>query len=200
VPIERLVDLVNVTVTAPAGCGKTELIKDWLSNYDSAKPVLILTHTNAGVTALRQRLERARISWSSYRLSTIDGWAIRLVSMFPARSGLPSEAVKSKIDYPEVRNATMRLLEGRHIDELLRSSYHRIVVDEYQDCSVAQHKLICQAAEVVPAVLLGDPMQAIFGWRGNEPPDWTSDVCSRFPVILKASGPDSRGIPLKLEF
>ena len=74
------IDLLDVdlgTVTAPAGCGKTHLIADALSRHVGPKPILVLTHTNAGVAALRSRLERSRVPSSVYRLTTIDGWAMR---------------------------------------------------------------------------------------------------------------------------
>ena len=62
-------------------------------------------------------------------------------------------------------------------------------MDEYQDCAIPQHKMICHAAETLPTVLLGDPLQAIFNWRGNEPPDWDGDVCRRFPVVGELQTP-----------
>lgn len=74
-------------VIAPAGCGKTQLIANALRNHKFAKPILVLTHTNSGVAALRGRLDKAGVKPSAYRLSTIDGWAIRLISTFPLRSG-----------------------------------------------------------------------------------------------------------------
>ncbi len=73
-------------VTAPAGCGKTQLIAEALTRHTATKPILVLTHTNAGVVALRGRLDRAGVPSKAYRLSTIDGWAMRLISTFPARS------------------------------------------------------------------------------------------------------------------
>src|SRR4051812_8162776 len=84
------VDLLGIhrgTITAPAGCGKTHLIAQALIGHDGSKPILVLTHTNAGVAALRGRFERAGVSPKGYRLCTIDGWAMRLISNFPARSG-----------------------------------------------------------------------------------------------------------------
>src|SRR6516164_6593840 len=84
------IDLLSIergAVTAPAGCGKTHLIASALSRHAGPKPVLVLTHTNAGVAALRGRLDRAAVSPSRYRLATIDGFAMRLISMFPKRSG-----------------------------------------------------------------------------------------------------------------
>jgi DNA helicase-2/ATP-dependent DNA helicase PcrA len=56
------IDLLAIsrgTVTAPAGCGKTHLIAEALTRHGSGKPILVLTHTNAGVVALRGRLEMA---------------------------------------------------------------------------------------------------------------------------------------------
>jgi ATP-dependent exoDNAse (exonuclease V) beta subunit len=56
------IDLLAIdhgTITAPAGCGKTHLVADALTRHTAAKPILILTHTNAGVVALRGRLDRA---------------------------------------------------------------------------------------------------------------------------------------------
>jgi len=49
--------------------------------------------------------------------------------------------------------------------------------------------MICHAAETLPTVLLGDPLQAIFNWRGNEPPDWDGEVCRRFPVAGELQTP-----------
>jgi hypothetical protein len=77
--VASLLDVINGTITAPAGCGKTHLIADTLSNNPVAKPVLVLTHTNAGVASLRSKLDKLSVAPSKYRLSTIDGWAIRLV-------------------------------------------------------------------------------------------------------------------------
>jgi len=76
------------TVTSPAGCGKTHLIAETLTRHSGAKPILVLTHTNAGVAALRARLDRMRVPAGAYRLFTIDGWAMRLIRTFPSRSGI----------------------------------------------------------------------------------------------------------------
>jgi hypothetical protein len=56
-----------------------------------------------------------------------------------------------------------------------------MLVDEYQDCSTAQHSILCNASQAVPTVVLGDHMQAIFGFGTNELVRWTEDVCRRFP-------------------
>lgn len=127
------------SITAPAGCGKTQLIADTLSLHAGAKPILVLTHTNAGVSALRSRLQRARVPSSAYRVSTIDGFAIRLIGKFPLRSGHDPRILELENpgrDYPAIREAAFRLLHAGHVSDALRATYSRLIVDEYQDCNL----------------------------------------------------------------
>lgn len=174
------------TVTAPAGCGKTHLIAEALARHRGSKPILILTHTNAGVSALRGRLGRAGAAARSYRLSTIDGWAMRLISTFPRRSGLNMDVAhlpRTRTNYPQIREAASRLLEGGHVNDILAASYARLIVDEYQDCSIRQHAVVAHAAGILPTCVLGDPLQAIFGFGGDQLAKWDDDVCTRFPLV-----------------
>ena len=180
------------TITAPAGCGKTHLIASALTRHAGNKPILVLTHTNAGVVALRNRLDQAGVPSRAYRLSTIDGWAMRLISTFPARGGQQPEILelkKPKTDYPAIREAAWKLLKAGHISDVLKSSYARVVVDEYQDCSVPQHAIVFYAAQSLPTCVLGDPMQAIFGFQGNALADWEKHVCTHFPVAGQLTTP-----------
>ena len=168
------IDLLAIergAITAPAGCGKTHLIAKALTRHDATKPILILTHTNAGVVALRGRLDHAGVPPGSYRLMTIDGWAMRLFSMFPGRTGRDPELLKlgnPATDYPNIRVAAAKLLKEDHIGDILEASYARLIVDEYQDCSIRQHALVAYAAKTLPTCVLGDPMQAIFGFGGDD--------------------------------
>src|SRR5580704_12097046 len=138
------IDLLMIergTVTAPAGCGKTHLIAEALTRHTNTKPMLVLTHTNAGVVALRKRLDRAGVPSKAYRLSTIDGWAMRLISTFPTRSTHNPEILKlasPATDYPNIRVAAAKLLKAGHMSDILAASYARLIVDEYQDCSIRQ--------------------------------------------------------------
>lgn len=181
-------DLFSVqrcSVTAPAGCGKTQLIADTLKLHTDAKPVLVLTHTNAGKGALDARLVRAAVPKSAYRVSTIDSWAIRMISKFPVRSGHNPDILRLEnpgTDYVAIRQAAWGLLGRGDVSDALRATYSRLVVDEYQDCTLPQHNIIGWAAEVLPTCVLGDPLQAIFGFR--EPTvNWNSDVHQLFPPL-----------------
>jgi hypothetical protein len=172
------------SVTAPAGCGKTHLIATSLLRWTSPKPVLILTHTNAGVVALRGRLSKLGVPAEAYRLHTIDGWCMRVVSMFPARSGITKETLKLRNpsrDYDEIRHGAMTLIAGGHLDDLLLANYSRLLVDEYQDCSMTQHTIVRHASRALKTCVLGDPLQTVFNFRNTVVPDWNRQVCGAFP-------------------
>jgi len=59
-------------IVAPAGCGKTHLITEVL-DVPAIKPYLVLTHTTAGVAALKQKLRRLGVNNKNYVVATIDG-------------------------------------------------------------------------------------------------------------------------------
>jgi len=175
----------RASVMAPAGCGKTQLIADTLKAYGGQKPVLVLTHTNAGRGALETRLERAGATRSTYRVFTIDGWAGRLISKFPVRSRCNPQILRHenpKADYPAIRLAAWQLLESGDISDVLAATYSRLVVDEYQDCSLPQHSIVNAIAHTLPTCVLGDPLQAIFGFR-EATVDWNTHVRAAFPQL-----------------
>lgn len=189
------IDLLAIdrgTVSAPAGCGKTHLIAEALTRHASPKPILVLTHTNAGVAALRGRLDRAGVPPKAYRLSTIDGWAMRLISTFPARSAHDPallDLANPAVDYPKIRVAAIDLLKTGHVNDVLGASYARLIVDEYQDCSIRQHAVVAYAAQTLPVCVLGDPMQAIFGFGADNLAKWREQVCAHFPLAGELDTP-----------
>lgn len=66
---------------------------------------------------------------------------------------------------------------------MLQATYARLIVDEYQDCILEQHAMVSKIAEVLPTCVLGDDMQAIFGWGNNVLVNWQTDVEVRFPAV-----------------
>jgi len=187
-----LLAIDRAMVTAPAGCGKTHLIAEALKRHIDAKPILVLTHTNAGVAALRGRLDRAGVPSKAYRLSTIDGWVMRLISTFPVRSAHNPILLKLQnpsTDYKNIRLAAINLLKSGHVSNILAASYARLIVDEYQDCSIRQHFAIVYAAKILPTCVLGDPMQAIFGFGGDSLAKWNEQILTYFPVVGELNKP-----------
>lgn len=180
------------SITAPAGCGKTQLIAESLLNHEGSKPILILTHTNAGAAALRLRLKRLQVPNSLFVVSTLDGFAIKIIGMFPRRSGhdpILLEIRTPRNDYPSIRIAATELIQNQHITTALKATYSRLIVDEYQDCNLIQHRLVNALSQILSTIVLGDPLQAIFGFGGNQLVNWQQDVETIYPSIGVLSTP-----------
>jgi DNA helicase-2/ATP-dependent DNA helicase PcrA len=177
-------------VIAPAGCGKTQLIIDALTRHDGPKPTLVLTHTNAGAAALRGRLEKVGVKPKGYRATTLDGFAIRLISTFPQRAGHdPRIVTERRPNYDAIRDTAARLVAAGHLHDILAASYDRLFVDEYQDCSIRQHALVAWLAQSLPTAIVGDPFQSIFGFGTDPLADWQSQVVPFFPVVGELKTP-----------
>lgn len=166
-PVE-LASLPRAYVIAAAGCGKTELIADAAGATKGRS--LVLTHTHAGVGALRSRLARKQIPRGQCSVETLDGFALRFAASYPLTSGW-DKAQPTGGDWPLVRVAAARWLRTSAAEQVLTASYDGVYVDEYQDCTSGQHELVDLLADILPTRLLGDPLQGIFGWAG-QPLDW----------------------------
>ena len=187
VSVEAILGSSRGLIVAPAGCGKTHLITETLAVTDD-KPYLVLTHTTAGVAALKQRLKRLGVPNKNYVVSTIDGWARHIANIFPASCDVRATPDNPGVFYPELRRKVQGYVGPGHISEIISSSYSRLLVDEYQDCDANQHALICSLSEVLPTTIFGDPMQCIFDF-GGPMPSWNRDVMSIFPLITELNTP-----------
>ncbi len=174
-------------VVAPAGCGKTHLIARATATKFKGRR-LILTHTHAGVAALRRRLHDLRVPPRSYTVETIAGWALRYASSFPRLSGM-SVPEPSGDDWNLVYAAARDALERRVVRRVVEVSYTGLFVDEYQDCVKEQHQLVLRLCELLPCCVFGDPLQGIFRFKGNDPVDWASDVEGNFELCAMDSRP-----------
>ncbi|MEB2474248.1 UvrD-helicase domain-containing protein [Citrobacter freundii] len=169
------------SVVAPAGCGKTQLIIAALNN-PHGKPILVLTHTTAGVAALKKRLRKFKVANQNFVVTTIDGWALRVAHHFAASCPMHSSAENPKLFYPEMRRVVNSFVASGALSKILKASYSRLYVDEYQDCNMDQHRLIVSLSNQLPTVVFGDPMQCIFDFSGAMP-DWVSEVEQQFPSL-----------------
>lgn len=168
----------------PAGCGKTEMIAKAVACQEEGRQ-LILTHTHAGVRSLRDRFRRLGVSSRFYRVDTIAGFALTFAAKFPKSSGLGRFAPAEQ-DWDQVYEAGIRILSGPVGTKIINSSYEGLYVDEYQDCTVAQHRLVMTLANTLPCRIAGDPLQGIFDFGGNVLIDWDHDV---FPHFERLDGP-----------
>ncbi len=170
---EVVAELANaqgpVSVTAAAGCGKTEAIVRAVMQANGRQ--LILTHTNAGVAALRSRLRRYSVPESKYRVETIASWLLKYAAAYPTMSGLQNPKLQGN-DWDKVYPAAKRLFNYGFIGDVLRASYSGVFIDEYQDCTQQQHEIALKLCEFLLVRVLGDPLQGIFGFQDDPLVDW----------------------------
>ncbi|KJU79190.1 hypothetical protein N619_13825 [Ectopseudomonas oleovorans] len=172
---ESILALSRRAVVAPAGHGKTELIAKVAA---LGKRTLVLTHTHAGVHAIRSRLKRMHVPSEAVVVDTIASWARRYVQAFPGRSGRP-ELHPSKPNWDDVYLGAVSILQSPVIQKVIKSSYDRALIDEYQDCDQYQHDIAMWLSCIVPTVVFGDPMQGIFEFVENKI-SWGATVESSF--------------------
>ena len=173
-------------VVAPAGYGKTHLIADAVSL--ATRRQLVLTHTYAGVNSLRRKMRELRVSSGAYRIDTIASWALRLCLSYPGASGWAAPRPERE-QWTTLYRASSALLDQGFIRRILKASYGGVYVDEYQDCSPAQHQLVLRLARDLPCRVLGDPLQAIFDFEDESPVDWDGEILNNFERLGQLNVP-----------
>ncbi len=154
----------NAAIIAPAGHGKTEMITDLVDKLPGIK--LVLTHTNAGVAALAKRFNKKNVNGEKYYLSTISSFCMKWTDAYPSTAGIrPDMKVTEKDFYSEIHIGTARIFTHSWARDIIAKTYNCVIVDEYQDCVLAQHQIFVELNKTVPVYVLGDPLQAIFGFK-----------------------------------
>lgn len=160
-------------IVAPAGHGKTHLVSSRISSAGADERLLVLTHTNVAVRALRKKVT-ANPS-ASVRIETLDALALRVATAFPTTSGVQEGAPSTTAEWESViRPGALRVLQNPAILRAFVQSYTAVVVDEFQDCTVAQDAVILAISAQVPTVVLGDPMQSVYQFKPSESLDWAT--------------------------
>jgi DNA helicase II / ATP-dependent DNA helicase PcrA len=106
-------------------------------------------------------------------------------------------------DYEDLLARPVRLLtENQELREAYRGRFRHLLVDEYQDLNEAQYRFFqLLAGPQAEIMVIGDPHQAIYGFRGARPEyfarfqeDWPGAITLSFtetyrlpPPLLKAS-------------
>jgi superfamily I DNA/RNA helicase len=168
--------LGNASVVAPAGHGKTEIIARVAALWQRA---LILTHTHAGVHAIRARLKRLGVPHARVSVDTIAGWSMRYAHAFPGIAQ-PPEGTPQGAQWDQLYRGATLALGVKAVREVVAASYDRILIDEYQDCGGLQHELAVALSAIVPTLIFGDSMQGIFEFAGATL-SWDHQIHARFP-------------------
>jgi len=73
------------------------------------------------------------------------------------------------------------------VQEVIKASYDRVLIDEYQDCDQYQHDIAMWLSSIIPTVVFGDPMQGIFEFVENKI-SWGATVASSFIPAFELQG------------
>lgn len=177
---QAFVDSKKSLLIAPAGHGKTHAIAECLQRTEGRQ--LVLTHTHAGISSLKSKFKKTDVDSSGYHVETISGFLQRYVLAFYTGGDLPLQG-ESRFHNTIIEKA-LPIFQTKLTQAILKASYRGIFIDEYQDCSTTQHKVLMEMAKILPCHLLGDPLQGIFGFNG-EIVEFDRDLVDfeRFPLL-----------------
>lgn len=162
-PQEFAAERDNVLI-APAGFGKTQAIVECVGHCEGKQ--LVLTHTQAGVAALRSRFQKNGTGKERYCVETISSFVQRYVTAFETDDAIP-DISNASLFYSYLSQKALEVFSLAHVQRVVRTTYSGLFVDEYQDCTLDQHNIILALSKILPAHVLGDPMQGIFGFAGT---------------------------------
>lgn len=166
----------KVLVEAHAGCGKTHTIATCVSLAQGRS--LILTHTHAGVASIRAKLEKQGVDSSKYKVSTIDSYVQKYVLAFYMGNDIPQQNDSSY--YAFILAQAVQIFKTTPVRAIIKNSYTSLFVDEYQDCTKLQHKVIMQLAGILKIYLFGDSLQGIFNFSNNPTVSFDTDIPEGF--------------------
>lgn len=174
----------------PAGTGKTHLLAAAVAvAATEGRRSLVLTHTNAGVDAIRKRLRAFGVSSSRFRVDTITSWAFALVRSYSEIAGVSVSAVPDWDQSDDYLRAATTVARSQAIANVHSVSFDYLFIDEYQDCTLVLHEFVIALAEAVPkSVIFGDRLQAIFTFVGPMA-TWDGHVLPAFPQHALAVEP-----------
>ncbi|BCN69579.1 hypothetical protein RE943_30520 [Prescottella equi] len=187
---ERLLNAAPCSVEMPAGTGKTHLLAAAATlAAERGRRSLILTHTNAGVDAIRKRLRRFGVPPSSFRVDTITSWAFSLARSYSGIAGVSVSDVPDWTRSDDYLTGATVVARTIAITEVHRISFDYLFIDEYQDCTLVLHNFVMALAAAIPkSVILGDRLQAIFTFTGPMA-TWHGHVLPNFPAHALAVAP-----------
>ncbi|MCP2255253.1 DNA helicase-2 / ATP-dependent DNA helicase PcrA [Prauserella aidingensis] len=145
--------------------------------------------------APRAKGQRASLPVDLQKILTSQRFRLSLLPLVDAYK--QRKRAEGALDFADQMSLAARLAEGHpEVVATERERYGAVLLDEYQDTGHAQRVLLRSLfggadTEALPVTAVGDPAQAIYGWRGASAanlPRFTTD----FP---RTDGESGRGLP-----
>ncbi|MBB3661808.1 DNA helicase-2/ATP-dependent DNA helicase PcrA [Prauserella sediminis] len=147
--------------------------------------------------APRAKGQRAAMPVDLQKILTSQRFRLSLLPLVEAYK--QRKRAEGALDFADQMSLAARLAEGHpEVVATERDRYGAVLLDEYQDTGHAQRVLLRSLfggadADALPVTAVGDPAQAIYGWRGASAanlPRFTTD----FP---RADGETGRSLPAR---
>ena len=161
---QAFVDGNKTLLVAPAGYGKTYTIAESLK-YTAGRQ-LILTHTHAGVASIKEKIKKFDIASNWYNIETISSFAQKYVNAFYTGTDVPDQEDAREYHSFMIDKAAI-IFKSKVVKDVIKATYGGLFVDEYQDCTKAQHEMILALSESLRTHILGDHLQGIFDFNGD---------------------------------
>jgi DNA helicase-2/ATP-dependent DNA helicase PcrA len=146
---------------------------------------------------------RQRPGWLAARQTVAVADVLTKFTMREELLGLVEDyrAVKSErgvMDFSDAMATSAHLAETcPEVGSSERTTYGVVLLDEYQDTSVAQARLLRALFGGHPVTAVGDPCQAIYGWRGASASNLDS-FADHFPGTTESGRSPARRYPLNV--
>lgn len=99
--------------------------------------------------------------------SALDTARKRILTSQVVEEVRAERAAQAVVSFADLMRLAVTITEVPRVREQMRQRYAVVLVDEYQDTSVAQRLMLQNLFdEGFPVTAVGDPLQAIYGWRG----------------------------------
>jgi superfamily I DNA/RNA helicase len=181
-------DSRSLALTAGPGAGKTEMLAqraDFLLRSGLCRYPQRILAISFKVDASRNLKDRVRKRCGSDLASrfdsyTFDAFAKRIIDRFrPVLTGAqalnadytigPNRIQRKSITFKDLVPLADEILDKSSVAlNAVRHTYSHVFLDEFQDCTDSQYKLIIRAfrGATVPLTAVGDTKQRIMGWAG----------------------------------
>lgn len=159
---QRLLQAFGGDIGLPAAFGVAD---------EEASLALIARALEQAPCDLSAKKARERVSWAKAHLVEPEDADPEIRAVYTAYEALLREA--GLVDFDDLVRLAVRLLEASPAARAsAEESARHLFVDEYQDVQLAQYRLVRLLAPADRAeglCVVGDPDQAIYGFRGSDP-------------------------------
>ena len=159
-------------LVAPAGYGKTHTIAksvDALQNNEKDS-ILVLTHTNAGITSIREKFKKESVQTKNVTICTIAGFLQKIVHSLTNAPILQREGQNDFYSQLYVTALDLFKKNNQILRNTIENSYKHIFVDEFQDCNRSQYEIVrIMSKWNVRVHMLLDSLQTIFNFDTDHP-------------------------------